>query len=123
MTTRKKSSNTAKKLQPKKKVPGIPFKSGFDARRNLHGRPKAFDELRKLFQEIAEDEITVDGKKMTRAQAIGIMMTTQPDKFKDFLEYAYGKVPLPQIIKVDDSKSISWKEFINGNGTDSDSGS
>lgn len=110
-------SNTASKLQ-KKRV-GIPFKSGFDPRRNLKGRPKSFDELRELFQSIAEDEIEIDGKKMTRAQAIGIMMTTQPDKFEKFLEFAYGKVPLSSIVDITSGgKAITWKTFIQNDSDD-----
>lgn len=122
MATERKRSNTANKLQ-KKKV-GIPFKSGFDARRNLNGRPKVFDELRALFQDIAHDEIEIDGKKMTRAQAIGILMTTQPDKFEKFLEFAYGKVPLSSIVDITSGgKPITWKDFITNANSDSDSGS
>ena len=99
---KKSLSNTVKKVSTHKRNTSglIPFKSGYDPRRNAKGRPKVFDELRELFQEIAHDEVKVDGKKMSRIQAIGLIMSSSPDKFKEFLEFAYGKVPLSQIVDI-----------------------
>ena len=121
MATRKTLSNTEKKVSTHKRNTSglIPFKSGYDPRRNTKGRPKSFDELRELFQKIAHDEVEVDGKKMTRAEAIGILMTTDKDKMEKFLEFAYGKVPLSQIVDITSGgKPIGWKDFINGDDSD-----
>lgn len=107
-----KRSNTERKVSTHKRNTSglIPFKSGYDPRRNLKGRPKSFDELRELFQKVAHDEVTVDGKKMTRAEAIAILMTTDKNMMKEFLEYAYGKVPTE--LKVE-GKIESKMEIVN----------
>lgn len=89
-------SNTVKKqrkMSPKSLANLKPFEKGDDPRRNLNGRPKSFDQLRELFQEIAAEETTSRGKKMTRARFIGITMSTNKKQMKDFLEFAFGKVP------------------------------
>ena len=116
-------SNTDKKVSTHKRNTSglIPFKSGYDPRRNTKGRPKAFDELRELFQDIAHDEVVIEGKKMTRVQAIGLLMSSSPDKFQQFLEYAYGKVPLSQIVDITSGgKPIGWKDFIDNASDDTD---
>lgn len=64
-----------------------------DPRINRNGRPKSFDQLRSLFQDIASQEIVIQGKKYTRAQAIGIAMSMDKKLMREFLEFAYGKVP------------------------------
>lgn len=63
-----------------------------DPRINRLGRASNFDQLRKLFQEIANEE--VDGNKATRIRKIGEQMSTDKKMIKDFLEFAYGKVPV-----------------------------
>lgn len=89
-------SNTEKKqrkMNPKSLENLQPLKPGFDPRRNMNGRPKSFDQLRNLFQDIASEEIEIQGKKYTRAQAIGIAMSMDKKLMREFLEFAYGKVP------------------------------
>ena len=91
----KHSSNTTTKL-PKREQPAQLKGKGFDAhpeRINRNGRPKSFDQVRSLFQSIAGEEITVNGKKYTRAQAIGLAMSADKKLMRDFLEYAFGSPP------------------------------
>ena len=102
----KKASNTGKKQGKKRGNPGIgkagkdtrfkpndPETGEKDPRINRNGRPKSFDQLRALFQDIASEEIVDQGKKRTRAQAIGIAMSMDKKLMREFLEFAYGKVP------------------------------
>lgn len=79
-----------KKVNPKSLANLKPFEKG-DSRINRAGRPKSFDELRSLFQDIAAEEITLNGKKYTRAQAIGLAMSMDKKMMRDFLEFAFGK--------------------------------
>lgn len=92
----KKHSDTVKKqrgniatLKPFKKGKGVDI----DPRINTKGRPKSFDQLRALFQGIGEQPIVINGKTYTRAEAIGLAMSADKKLMRDFLEYAYGKVP------------------------------
>jgi hypothetical protein len=73
---------------PPKETRWKPGQSG-----NPKGRPKSFDALRDLFQSIAEQEVDIGGKKYTRAEAIGIAMSMDKKLMREFLEFAYGKVP------------------------------
>jgi hypothetical protein len=115
-----------RKYNPKSKANLKPFKPDNpvtgekDERINRQGRAKSFDELRKVFQEIANEEVTEGKITKTRLRKIGETLARSQKSMKDFLEFGYGKVPLSQIIKVDEHKEISWKEFINGYGNDSD---
>lgn len=108
MTEDKNNSNAVNKHKKQRTYPpkGVippqvkPFKSRaenngqIDPRINVKGRPKSFDELRSLFQEIAHENIEMsDGKKVTRARAIGLMMSMDKKLMREFLEYAFGKVP------------------------------
>lgn len=96
----------------------VPFKKGYDPRRNLKGRPKSFDQLRELAQILANSKAD-DDSNVTIVQDILYQMATDKKLMKDFLEYAYGKVPLSQIIDVTSGgKPIGWKDFINGNSSD-----
>jgi len=54
-----------------------PFKKGDDSRRNRNGRPKSFDALRKLAQQIATEDVKqggqpliIDGHKVTVIEAV-----------------------------------------------------
>ena len=77
-----------------------PFKKG-DPRINRNGRPKSFDALRKLAQqlssEVAKDksgqEIIRDGHKVTVAELLLVQMMSDKKQRKEFLEIAFGKVP------------------------------
>lgn len=65
-----------------------------DKRINRKGRPKSFDALRKLAQQIAAEELqSTDGDTITRIEALLRVMSTSrnPADRKTFLEYAYGK--------------------------------
>jgi hypothetical protein len=72
-----------------------PFTKG-DRRINRKGRPKSFDEFRRLAQQIAHEKITdKDGEVMTRAEAIlrGWTTSKQPVLQLAFIAYCYGKPP------------------------------
>lgn len=121
----KSRSNTAKKQRktnPKSLANLIPFAKGDDPRRNTKGRPKDFDQLRKLFQEIAAEEIA-DGNKqtITRVYNIGRAMSSDKKLMRDFLEFAFGKVP--QAVEVKGNMTMTWKDFINGGTSDAESDS
>ena len=83
-----------------KRKPGT-FKSG-DPRINRNGRPKSFDQLRALAQQIAHETakaggntVVIDGHSVTVAEAV-IRQWFQSKEFakqKAALEIAFGKVP------------------------------
>lgn len=79
-----------------------PFKKGFDPRRHLTGKPKSFDTLRELAQQLANEKVG-DGN-ITIVQDILYKMATDKRLMKDFLEFAYGKVP--QDVKVEGNVSM-----------------
>ena len=67
-----------------------------DARINRKGRPKGFDQMRKLAQAIAAEKVTdSEGNTMTCVEALLRSWATseelQPQRA--FIEYAFGKVP------------------------------
>jgi hypothetical protein len=93
------SSNTARSS---KKVPGVPFAKGVDPRRWTKGRPKSFDMLRELAQEIAHEKIktngvtlVIEGHAVTVTEAIlrQWAQSKNPLLQKQFIEVAFGKVP------------------------------
>lgn len=119
-----------RKVTDKQKANLKPFKPNNpetgekDERINRKGRAKSFDELRALFQDIANEEVTDKEGKITRIRQIGLKMSKA--QLKDFLEFAYGKVPLSQIVDITSGgKPIGWKAFINGDdeSTDTETGS
>ena len=72
-----------------------PFVKG-DPRINRKGRPRSFDELRKLGQAIAAETVTTNrGARITLAEAIlwSWAESKEPILQKAFMEYAFGKVP------------------------------
>ncbi len=82
-------SNTAKKLRSRANLK--PFGKGYDPRRNLKGRPKSFDEVRALAQEISHEE--KNGKLAVERVLRRWMDSPEPALQKAFIEYAFGKVP------------------------------
>lgn len=81
---------------PKKKHGGIenlrPFTKG-DPRINRLGRPKSYEKLRELAQEIAGDRTKDEnGETIIIAMFKAMSKSKNPADRKLFLEYAYGKV-------------------------------
>lgn len=86
-------------------------KGGFQERKhqiNRLGRPKSFDALRELAQQIAHEtaqaggaDVVVNGHKVTVSEAIlrQWAMSKNPQLQRAFIEVAYGKVP--DDVKVD----------------------
>jgi hypothetical protein len=73
-----------------------------DPRINRKGRPKSFDALRALAQEVAHEEamsngqpVIINGHKVTVAEAIlrTWAQSKNPQLVKAFIEIAFGKVP------------------------------
>lgn len=79
-------SNTEKKLRNLK-----PFGKGFDPRRNLKGRPRSFDEVRALAQDLAHEDI--EGTEAIVKVLRQWRGSPEPTLQKAFVEYAFGKVP------------------------------
>jgi len=72
-----------------------PFVPG-DPRINRRGRPKSFDQFRRLAQAIAHEKVTdKDGELTTRVEAILRSWATskQPVLQLAFIAYCYGKPP------------------------------
>ena len=70
-----------------------PFVKG-DKRINRKGRPKSFDALRKLAQQIAAEDLqSTDGDVVTRIEALLRVMSSSknPADRALFLAYAFGK--------------------------------
>lgn len=86
---------TEEKVGYKNPPKSTQFKKG-DPRINRNGRPKSFDTLRKLAQQIAHEEATsrgqtiiIDNQKQTNiTMLMRDLMQSNPVKF---LEYAFGK--------------------------------
>lgn len=84
------------------------FKKG-DPRINRKGRPKSFDTLRSLAQEVAHEvakkkdgsEVVIDNHKVTVIEAILRQWAADHKRQKDFVEYAFGRVPAPVEIGAD----------------------
>lgn len=107
---RKVHPNSLKNLEKRK-----PFVKG-DPRINPGGKVKNFDELRQFMQEIAHENVdTIKKEKILRLRELVLKLPP-----KEFLEFAYGKVPLSQIVDITSGgKPIGWKDFIN-NDSDTD---
>jgi hypothetical protein len=72
---------------------GRPFVRG-DVRINRTGRPKSFDELRKLAQQIGHEKVRdSNGVTLTVAEAVlrKLVQSNDPHALRIFLEYGYGK--------------------------------
>jgi hypothetical protein len=93
-------SNTAQKV-PKPRGKGVPFVHG-DPRINRKGRPKSFDQLRKLAVLVAAEQ---DNGGITRALEIlrDWAKSKEVAKQDKFMAYAYGK-PKEEIALSGDAK-------------------
>ena len=117
-------SNTA---DNSRKASGKPFAKG-DPRINRNGRPKSFDALRALAQEIAHEKaknsdgkvIVHDGHAVSVAEAImrKWASSNNPQLQKAFVEIAFGKVPdtvvWDSVISIQEEKHDSLIEAIKG---------
>jgi len=103
---RKINPNSLKNLEKRK-----PFVKG-DPRIMPGRKAKSFDELRALMQDMANE--TIDDKTMrTRLENIILAMSSDKRLMKEFLEFAYGKVPMDTNVNL--RGEISWKQFIESN--------
>lgn len=75
-------------------ITGKGFVKG-DRRINRKGRPKSFDALRELAQQIAHEELQSGDMRMTTTEAILRKWATSKDPRlqMQFMDVAYGKVP------------------------------
>lgn len=69
-----------------------PFVKG-DKRINRKGRPKSFDQLRKLALQLAHETTETKQGEMSAVEIILRQMMQDKKQRETFLQYAYGKVP------------------------------
>jgi hypothetical protein len=91
-----------------------PFVKG-DPRINRNGRPKSFDALRTLAQQIAHEtakaggaDVVIDGHKVTVTEAVLRQWFQSKDfqKQRAAMEIAFGKVPTPVDLRGKDGGAI-----------------
>jgi|SRR3990167_4173882 len=92
-------------------------KGGFQERRhqiNRKGRPKSFDGLRALAQQISHEAVDVGDKKLTVTEAIlrQWAQSKNPILQKQFIEIAFGKVPDNIQLTGKDGKPIEIVEVV-----------
>ena len=111
------SSNTTTKQRGG--VTGKGFVKG-DPRINRNGRPKSFDALRALAQDIAHEKakaggntVVIDGHSVTVAEAIlrQWAQSKNPALQQKFIEVAFGKVPQAVEITGKDGGPIITKAY------------
>src|SRR5574343_1938186 len=95
-------------------------KGGFQERKhqiNRLGRPKSFDALRELAQQIAHEtaqaggnDVVINGHKVTVSEAIlrQWAMSKNPQLQRAFIEVAFGKVP-DQVDVTSDGEAITFR--------------
>lgn len=100
-----------------------PPTNGFDKRPqaiNKKGKPKTFDALRSLAVGMASEQavdkngepILLHGKPVTNAQLVLYQWLTDKKHQKDFIEVAFGKVPVAIDLSADVSGAIQV-EYVN----------
>ncbi len=79
-----------------------------DPRINRKGRPKSFDALRELAQQIAHEPVIIGNKKYTVTETIlrQWAQSRNPQLQRAFIEIAYGKVP--------DSVNVNMVQELKG---------
>lgn len=106
-----------------------PPTNGFDKRKaaiNRKGRPKTFDALRTLAQQIAHEAaqnggqpLVINGHTVTVAEAILRQWATSknPQLQRAFIEVAFGKVPdkVELANPPDSTFRVTWDDVENGN--------
>ena len=102
-----------------------PPTNGFDKRKaaiNRKGRPKTFDALRTLAQQIAHEAaqssgqpLVINGHTVTVAEAILRQWATSknPQLQRAFIEVAFGKVPDKIEVSGDSIIHLRWQEDLN----------
>lgn len=100
-------------------------KGGFQERKhqiNRKGRPKNFDALRELAQQIAHEELQSGDMRMTTTEAILRKWATSKDPRlqMQFMDVAYGKVPSPVEVSGKDGGPVESKVsfYLPVNGRD-----
>ncbi len=88
MTETRNGSNTTPKQRGG--ITGKGFVKG-DPRINRKGRPKSFDEVRAIAQELSHEE--TNGRTAIETVLRRWMNSPEPQLQKAFVEYAFGKVP------------------------------
>lgn len=106
-----------------------PFTKG-DPRINRKGRPRSFDALRELAQEIAHEIVRtqdgqpalVNGKPVTTVELVlrSWAQSKDPRKQQAFIEYAYGRVPTETEISGKDGGPITINVVYGSKTTDGD---
>lgn len=100
-------------------VTGKGFVAG-DPRINRKGRPRSFDALRELAQQIAHEptQIVVDGHKVTVAEAIlrQWAQSKNPQLQRAFIEVAFGKVPDKLDVDLSGRIIVDWDANDNDPG-------
>jgi hypothetical protein len=77
------------------------FKKGYDPRRNMKGRPKAFDQWRELAQDIMQQiatntkgqPLTWNGEEITFAEFVLLTWAMDKKQQEKIVEAAFGKAP------------------------------
>jgi hypothetical protein len=86
------------------------FKSGYDSKRNYHGRPKDHDELRELIRDVAA-ELSQDKKYSRVYKKIQSMFDSRdPRDSIAVIEHGWGKVP--EKLEIDDGKFKEYQETL-----------
>lgn len=102
------TSNTGAKQAKKGRGSNLPedgketqFKKGYDPRRNMKGRPKAFDQWRELAQDVLQQVATNqvgkplmwNGEEITFAEFVLLTWALDKKQQEKIIEAAFGKVP------------------------------
>lgn len=93
----------------------VPFVPG-DPRINRKGRPKTIDSIRKLAQQIANEEAVEKGSAMSQIELIlrDWANSKSFEKQLAFVQYAYGKVPEQVLTEGRDlAIVVNWDKVIS----------